>query len=932
MSASPERWRLLEELYQAAAKRPPGERALFLQEACSDEDLCREVESLLRFEGRDDTLMQQSPWAQLSGLAPGMRLGPYEVELRLGAGGMGEVWKARDTRLGRSVAVKVSRTEFSERFEREARAVAALNHPNIATLYDVGHDVGPNYFVMEYVDGKTLQEVIPRNGLSIGESLKYASQVADALAAAHAAGIVHRDLKPGNVMITSGGQVKVVDFGLARMEIAQNANGEAFLQTAEGIIAGTVAYMSPEQAQGRAVDARSDVFSFGALLYEMLTGTRAFQGDSAAAILAEILTKDPPSIEGLPGDVEKLLNRCLRKEPARRAQSMADVKVALLELKEDSDSGRLYEALPVPQRGRSASRRSMVWAAAVLVVLGLAGMIVWSNYGARPALPQTIVPLTTYPGWELYPSFSPDGNQVAFSWDGGDLNNVDIYIKQVDGVTPVRLTTDPAVDSYPAWSPDGRAIAFTRAMAGRQAVLTIPSIGGPERKLFEITGTSVAWSSDSKWLVFGDGQPASLSLYSVVTGERKRVTTAPSGSLGDDFPAFSPDGRRLAFIRKVTESATNIFTLPLTDQFQPAGEPVKLSKTGKFSPLAWTADGRDLLFSEYGNSIVDKFWRLHAAPGAVATLVMSDGGIGPAISRQGNRLAFAREITDNNIWRAPTGAQMAGGQSAGGQMGKSSAVQLIASTHSDQVGRYSPDGKQIVFVSDRSGQSEVWLANADGTNQIQLTSLPSDQAGSPSWSPDGQKIAFGWRDGGTTQIYTLPIAGGKPLQITNMSAGCAIPRYSRDGRWIYFASRRTGRFEIWKIPAVGGEPVQVTRNGGYAAEESPDGAWLYFAHDDSTRTALMKMPSAGGPERQVAADVWLRAFAPAAHGVYYIRKDGPKTAAIRFLDEQTGVVRQVQALTKPLWSSLNLSPDGQFVLWTQADQYGSDLMMMENFR
>ena len=355
MSMPPERWRFIEQLYLAAVERPPDERAAYLDQACPDPDVRREVESLLRFEHKGDTLMQHSPLTPSSGLTPGARLGPYEVGSRLGAGGMGEVWKARDTRLGRTVAVKVSKTEFSERFEREARAVAALNHPNIATLYDVG----PNYFVMEYVDGKALQEVIPRNGLSVGESLKYATQIADALAAAHAAGIVHRDLKPGNVMITSGGQVKVVDFGLARMEVAQNADGEAFLQTAEGIIAGTVAYMSPEQAQARAVDARSDVFSFGALLYEMLTGTRAFQGDSAAAILAEILTKDPASVGDLPGDVQKLLNRCLRKETARRAQSMADVKVALLELKEDSESGRLYDALPVPQRGRSGSRRSM---------------------------------------------------------------------------------------------------------------------------------------------------------------------------------------------------------------------------------------------------------------------------------------------------------------------------------------------------------------------------------------------------------------------------------------------------------------------------------------------------------------------------------------------------------------------------------------------
>lgn len=264
MNPNPERWRSLEELYQAALDRAPDQRAAFLKEACPDDEVRREVESLLRFERKDDTFMQHSPWAQSSGLEPGMRLGPYEIEARLGAGGMGEVWKARDTRLGPSVALKVSKTEFSERFEREAQAVAALNHPNIATLYDVG----PNYFVMEYVDGKPLQHVIPRKGLGVAESLNYAVQIADALAAAHAAGIVHRDLKPGNVMITSSGQVKVVDFGLARMEAPKQPDPEdsVFTRTAEGVIAGTVSYMSPEQARGRLVDARSDIFSFGAVL------------------------------------------------------------------------------------------------------------------------------------------------------------------------------------------------------------------------------------------------------------------------------------------------------------------------------------------------------------------------------------------------------------------------------------------------------------------------------------------------------------------------------------------------------------------------------------------------------------------------------------------------------------------------------------------
>ncbi len=273
------------------------------------------------------------------------------------------------------------------------------------------------------------------------------------------------------------------------------------------------------------MDARSDIFSFGAVLYEMLSGTRAFQGDSAAAILAEILTKDPRPIEDLPHDVERLLNRCLRKDPARRAQSMADVKVALLELKEDSESGRCLSRNAPSTEGAPAGVR--LWAAVAAGAGNTRDCRVVCTSRRDPRRRHTIVPLTTYAGWELYPSFSPDGNQVAFSWDGEKQDNFDIYIKQVDGVAPVRLTTDPAPDNYPAWSPDGRNIAFTRSLNGRQAVILIPSIGGPERKLLEITGSSVAWSPDAKWLVFGDGKPASLYLFSVTTGERKRLTRRP---------------------------------------------------------------------------------------------------------------------------------------------------------------------------------------------------------------------------------------------------------------------------------------------------------------------------------------------------------------------------------------------------------------------
>ena len=401
------------------------------------------------------------------------------------------------------------------------------------------------------------------------------------------------------------------------------------------------------------------------------------------------------------------------------------------------------------------------------------------------------------------------------------------------------------------------------------------------------------------------------------------MTTAPADSFGDDAAAFSPDGRRLAFSRR-RGGASDIYNLSLGDELKPAAAPVQLTTTGSLGSPVWTADGRELVFTQWNNPGTSKLLRMQAAKGALPSPVLSESGSSPAISRQGSRMAFVREVSDRNVWRAP--AQ--GGKEA------SLAVALIASTRVDQTAQYSPDGKQIVFVSDRSGWPEIWIAGSDGTNPIQVTSLNGEQTGSPYWSPDGQRIVFDSSSAGVTHIYVIPVSGGKPLQITNSPSACVIPRYSRDGKWIYFASDRSGRFEVWKVSPQGGQVVQVTRNGGYTAEESPDGSWLYFTTKPGIgiESPLMKMPSAGGPETQVLPAVIYRGFAPVRKGVYFIYREGVKSASIRFLNEATGEVRKLLSLTKPLWNILSISPDEQFVLWSQDDHSGSDLMLIENFR
>jgi serine/threonine protein kinase len=632
-----DRWQQIEKICQSALELDESRRKTFLEQACAgDEALRREVESLLKFDSRGDRFMEEQALEVAAKMVVqekpesliGQQLGSYQILALLGAGGMGVVYKARDTRLNRTVAIKVlpsnkvSEPERKRRFIQEARAASALNHPNIVTLHDVGSQSGIDFIVMEYVAGKTLDQRIPRKGMPLKQALSIAIQMADALAAAHRAGLVHRDLKPGNVMVTKDGQVKVLDFGLAKLAERSTPSGVDSAETLqsgtrslteEGMILGTVAYMSPEQAEGKKLDARSDIFSFGAVLYEMVTGQRAFTRESNLAILTAILREEPKSVSqivtGLPREFERILNRCLRKERERRWQTMADVKTSLQELKEELDSG-LLASVPKPPKG---SRRRLIWLALALALLAAVGVAVWLSRSTRVAdAPLMAVPLTSYPGEERQPTFSPDGNQVAFSWNGEKQDNFDIYVKLIGSGLPLRLTTSPAEDFSPAWSPDGRWIAFLRNLpGGRAAVLLISPIGGTERKVAEtaspsfagdlvLPGPFLAWSSDGSSVVTLDRnsayEPFSLFLLSIETGEKRRFTSPPVGN-GDSSPAFSPDGHTLAFSRWVATATSDLYLLSLSDGLKPTGgKRLTFDNRATFSP-AWTPDGQEIIFA-----------------------------------------------------------------------------------------------------------------------------------------------------------------------------------------------------------------------------------------------------------------------------------------------------------------------------------------------
>jgi serine/threonine protein kinase len=882
----------------------------------------------------------------------GRTISHYRILEKLGEGGMGVVYKARDIHLDRFVAIKVlpaekvADPERKQRFVQEAKAASSLNHPNIITIYDIGQAEGVDFISMECVTGKTLDRLIPRRGMRLNEALKCAVQIADALARAHSAGIVHRDLKPGNIMVNEHGLVKVLDFGLAKLTESPPANENAAtrtmpLTTEEGKIVGTVAYMSPEQAEGKKVDARSDIFSFGSVLYEMVTGEKAFHGDTKASTLAAILKDNPrPAsklVDGLPREVERLISRCLRKEVNQRCQHMDDVKIVLEELKEESDSGVLGTAAV----SRPKPRRRLTWTLSVVVALVIATVGVWlfRSKTEAPETPLVAVPLTSYPGNESSPSFSPDGTQVAFAWDGEKQDNWDIYVKQIGVEPPYRLTNDPAMDYSPAWSPDGRSIAFLREVSGKTAIMLIPQRGGSERILGEVNGSQLgspfgpqlSWTPDSRWLVgttFAVGQHGGgLRLYSTETGEQRPLSNPPTEEIGDTAPAVSPDGRTLVFSR-VSPDFYNVtlWLLHLGEGYQPLGKEEKV-QTGNMTNMgaAWLPDGNEFVF---GSGTLPKFrlWRIAVSNGAIPKRINLDASNAsePAISRLGNRLAFATAKWDLNIWRIDLKGP---GQKPGVPF------RFISSTQVEYYSAFSPDGRRIAFVSQRSGTDEIWICDSNGSKTVQLTSFSGPEIYGPSWSPDSQNIAFtGVQKGMKDDIYSISVNGGAARRLTTHPAEDKWPYWSHDGKWIYFSSTRTGREEIWKMPSSGGEAVQITRNSGDMPKESPDGKFLYYMIGWPKEASVWRASVDGNQEAKVLDSV--HGWTVGREGIYFFRGPADKMghSDICFYEFATGQIRKVLTIQLPVFDDIAVSPDGRTILYPQSDESGSVLMLVEKFR
>jgi Tol biopolymer transport system component len=987
---SPERWKQIELLYHAALEREPGTQQAFLDQACAgDDELLAEVLSLLDHDAKSARFIEESVLRvaarELAGQASSdvqtlpsaslPQIGGYQLLETLGVGGMGEVHLALDIRLGRKVAIKLLPVEFTSnsgrlrRFTQEAHAASSLNHPNIITIHEIGVADSTHYIVTEYIDGETLRQRIkaaPQQRMTLSEAVDVAAQIAAALTAAHEAGITHRDIKPENVMVRRDGIVKVLDFGLAKLTEASPAAQRhsqaptSGASTEAGVVMGTPRYMSPEQARGERVDASTDIFSLGVMLYEMVTGHAPFAGATTSEVIAAILRDAPPAIAEsspeAPRELQRIVSKALCKDRTQRYSNSTKgtpggaagaARELLADLNHLKREMFIAEVDSHDQRaGRLKTEAKYRWvtagAVAALVVaavsFGLYRLIghTRSGEGVREADPK-IIPLTSLPGQESEPAFSPDGSRVAFVWRGPKNDNADIYVKQPGAEGLLRLTTNQADDTGPAWAPDGRHLAFLRRSSASGAIYVVPAVGGSERKVAEILthpgrlgdtswplNQDPTWSRDGKSLVIVDKrsreEPFSIFLLNLQTGEKRALSAPPAGFYGDTSPAISPDGKLLAFVRLPNPFAADVYLMPET-----GGEPRRLtSKNQLIGRVAWTADSKGVVFEMGATLFLASLWRVSSLGGEPQPIgTAGQAASDPAISTEGTRLAWTQSTTDSNIWRLRLSKPNSENPAL---------REFIASTQLEGWPEYSPDGKRILFLSTRSGSYEVWVCGSEGESPLQLTYLNA-HTGTPHWSPDGRQIVFDSLQAGNHDIYAIGADGGQPRRLTTDPAEDVAASWSRDGRWIWFSSARSGSSQVWRMPAEGGPAVQFTKHGGFEGFESPDGQFYYYKKGRGI-PGIWRIPTTGGEETPVLEEHQAgleRAWKVVNEGIYFATAEKPSHPKIEFFSFATGRITQITSVARAFQKGLSISPDGRWLIFSQIDRTDRDIMLMENF-
>ena len=849
----------------------------------------------------------------------GLKLLHYRITSKIGEGGMGAVYGAVDTHLDRPVAVKVlppgkaADPERRQRFVQEAKSASALRHPGIVVIHDIASDRGIDFIVMELVEGQSLDRLIGRRGLKLGQALDWAAQVADGLARAHAAGIVHRDLKPQNIMVTAEGQVKILDFGLAKLaddappegagpSVTLDAEGRP--RTEEGFVVGTAAYMSPEQAEGRPVDGRSDVFSFGAVLYEMLTGRQAFGRAGRMKTLAAVINEEPrPAsavVDGLPAEIERVLSRCLRKDPQRRWQTMSDLKVALQELKEDSESGRLRAAAPAARRKRSVA---MPAAAAVLVLAAAALFLKLVVFKPAAPVEYEITPLTYDPGLTAFPTLPADGSLLAYASDRGGPN-LDIWVQKPSGGKPLRLTDHPAMDSFPSFSPDGSRVVF---MSGRDGggIYVVDALGGEARRIAG-RGYMPRFSPDGGRIAYVV-LPASLEERLVGI----RVVPAEGGEPRPVHPelnplqinqsapvVWSPDGTRLLFrARRVDDPAASDFWAVPVD----GGEAVRTGAMEALGlsapviyPVAWTGgfvyylSGTTIEGVNLFRARIDS--KSLAVRGPAEALTAGPGmKIGPAVLADGS-FVFTDMTAAISAWSLPVRADEAAVAGEAARLSED-LMQKFAPT----VARDGSKAAFTAFGGVLGARTEVRVKEL-ATGRETSVPLRGHVLGGAVLSPDGSLLAYRDTVDGRARTYLLEpgAAVGREL-----CPGCRLFGFFPDNA---SAVVRVERGSLARMDLGTGATSPLLDLGGTAlagVELSPDGGWIAWLGGRADGGLVFRISPVGGPPGDPRETVTLEetdrfigspSWSPDGRRIYYLA-DGPTQVAIFAREMDPGTKR-----------------------------------------
>ncbi len=833
-------------------------------------------------------------------LSVGAKLGPYEITGAIGAGGMGEVYRARDTRLERTVAIKVlpahlaDKSELRERFEREARTIASLNHPHICTLHDIGHQDGTDYLVMEYLEGETLAERLKKGSLPLDQVLRYAIEIADALDKAHRKGITHRDLKPGNILLTKSG-AKLLDFGLAKLKqesaptasLSQRPTAESGM-TAEGTILGTLQYMAPEQVEGKTskIDARTDIFAFGAVVYEMATGKKAFEGKTSASLIAKILETEPPPISSLqpmtPPTLDRVVKKCLAKEPEKRWQVASDLTDALKWIVE----GVSQSEVSTPTVAQQRLNKPVLWMTAAFVILVAALISTVLYFRQSPAEMRAVRFTVAPPEKQVFPattnlmsylSVSPDGSKLAFIAIDATGHSL-LWLRDLDSQTAQPLAgTDDA--ETPFWSSDSHFIAFTANASLKKIAVT----GGPPQTITALPGNGMGtWNRDGDILfVSAPGSPV-RRVSSTGGGSPVPVTSLDTSrqQVGHGWPSFLPDGRHFLYSAlSANPENTGIYVGSLDSK--ETKELLKANSMVLYSPPGY------LLFVRAGTLFAQPFDAdrlelkgdatpiaegVQSTPNGRAAFAVSQNGVlayrsgSPNaqfkllwVDRKGSEQLLAiPSHTYRNPRLSPDDQRVAvtidelGSQEWLLDLGRGTLTRLTFEGSYNGGTAWTPDGKRITFGSDRAGPRNLFWQLADGSGGAErLTTSERTQVAS-SWSPDGQALALentGPAADFGISIFHLEERKVEPFLQTRFNE--IAPRFSPDGRWLAYASDESGRYEIYVQPYPGpGGKWQISTEGGKEPVWARNGELFYRNGDKMmvVETATHPTFSASNPK------------------------------------------------------------------------------------